>query len=90
MSEIKKCLTRAEIRRRADLTQVRLGRLTGINPTQICLWERGDLQLLDSDVRKIAEVISAELNRIPRFSPAQLIAIFQFGAFAVEREVERK
>jgi transcriptional regulator with XRE-family HTH domain len=68
-------LTRADLRRRAGLTQVRLARLTGINPTQICLWERGDIELLDSDVSKIARTIETELGRLPQPSAAHILTI---------------
>jgi len=68
-------ITRAELRRRAGLTQVRLARLTGINATQICLWERGDIDLLDSDVKKIARAIESELAKFPQPSAAGILTM---------------
>jgi transcriptional regulator with XRE-family HTH domain len=55
--------TRAMLRRRAGLTQLQLARLSGISASQICLWERGEISLLHSDVARIARAIDHQLRR---------------------------
>lgn len=56
---------RTRLRRRAGLTQVQLGRRAGMSGSQICLWERGELEFSAEDVTKIADVLEIEINRIP-------------------------
>jgi transcriptional regulator with XRE-family HTH domain len=67
---------RSSLRRRAGLTQVQLGRRVNISASQICLWERGDLELSTLDVEHIARVIEAELAKFPApSSAAQIVSV---------------
>jgi transcriptional regulator with XRE-family HTH domain len=60
-----KLSVRAEIRRRAGLTQHGLTKLTGISDTRISLWENGEIELPEGDVKKIAQAIEQEFERRP-------------------------
>ena len=60
-----KLSARAELRRRAGLTQHGLTRLTGISDTRISLWENGQIELSEWEVKKIARAIKQELDRVP-------------------------
>lgn len=56
---------RSLYRKRAGLTQIRLGRLAGgISGSRICLWERGEIELTASEVERIARIITAELRKL--------------------------
>ena len=67
---------RSSLRRRAGLTQVQLARRANISASQICLWERGDLELSTLDVEHIARVIEAELAKFPApSSAAQIVSV---------------
>jgi transcriptional regulator with XRE-family HTH domain len=48
---------RAKLRRRAALTQIELGRLAGIHAPQICLWERGQIELTEEQLDRIYAVL---------------------------------
>jgi DNA-binding transcriptional regulator YdaS (Cro superfamily) len=56
--------TRALIRRRSGLSQVRLAKLVGTHSPIISLWENGDIRLATELVEKIGRAIAAELARI--------------------------
>lgn len=48
---------RAKLRRRAALTQAELASLTGIHAPQICLWERGQIELKEEQMELIDAVL---------------------------------
>jgi DNA-binding XRE family transcriptional regulator len=54
---------RAKLRRRAALTQAELASLTGIHAPQICLWERGQIELKEEQVERIAAVLRGCIAR---------------------------
>jgi Helix-turn-helix domain len=58
---------RAKLRRRAALTQVELAHLTEIHAPQICLWERGHIDLRPEQVERIAAVLKEHLGATPYF-----------------------
>ena len=58
---------RAKLRRRAALTQAELARLTGLHAPQICLWERGQIELRPEQVESIAAVLKEHLGATPCF-----------------------
>ena len=65
---------RANLRRRAGLTQVQLARKTGISAPRICLWERHELELRTEYVERIARAILDQMNRAPAIStPHELV-----------------
>ena len=56
---------RARLRRRAGLTQLQLGRRVGMSGSQICLWERGEIDLSGEEIERIGCVLDAELRSVP-------------------------
>jgi|GEM_PF-2472596 transcriptional regulator with XRE-family HTH domain len=56
---------RAQLRRRAGLTQHDLTKLTGISDTRISLWENSQIELPEGAVEKIAWAIQQEFERVP-------------------------
>jgi transcriptional regulator with XRE-family HTH domain len=60
--------SRAAIRRRALLTQIQLARKSGISSSRICLWERGEIELRQEQVVRIAAAIYEQLGKSPYFS----------------------
>jgi transcriptional regulator with XRE-family HTH domain len=59
---------RAQIRRSAGLTQMRLARLAEISQSRISCWENGDTELAAEDVTKIAKAIRKHLDRAAQFN----------------------
>jgi transcriptional regulator with XRE-family HTH domain len=80
-----KLTVRAELRRRAGLTQHGLRRLTGITDTRISLWETGQIALPEEDLEKIAQTIQRELERVP----GRLTVPEIFRVLSVEPQVSR-
>jgi transcriptional regulator with XRE-family HTH domain len=56
--------TRTELRRRAGLTLFELGRRVKKSAGTLSQWERGQIELSEKDVDKIAWAIEKELNRV--------------------------
>jgi transcriptional regulator with XRE-family HTH domain len=52
---------RAMLRRRAGLTQAELAYLAGVHAPQICLWERGQIELKEEQVERIAAVLRGRI-----------------------------
>jgi len=65
---------RAEVRKRAGLTQNGLGKKIGISSTQISLWETGQVEFPSALVDRIANVLESELAKGFEVSNAQQIA----------------
>jgi|GEM_PF-6726048 transcriptional regulator with XRE-family HTH domain len=59
---------RAQIRKTAGLTQMKLAGLAGISQARISSWENGDAELTPQDIVEIAKVIREHLGRTPQFS----------------------
>ena len=59
---------RAQIRKRAGLTQMKLAKLTGIPQASISSWEIGDIELKPESIALIAKVIRKQLDRAPQFN----------------------
>ena len=73
---------RAQFRKRAGLTQLRLGRLVGLSAATICLWENEEVELCQADVEKIARALEAGFNKVPVPSTREGIATALVGAQA--------
>jgi hypothetical protein len=74
---------RAKLRRRAALTQVELAHLTEIHAPQICLWERGHIELRPEQVERIAAVLKEYLGKTPCFDDAaDLAKVLMSNSFA--------
>lgn len=58
---------KAQIRKAAGLTQVKLARLTRISQSRISSWENGDTELEPGDLLRIAKVIRKHLDRAAKF-----------------------
>lgn len=61
---------RAQIRKSAGLTQMKLAKLTDISQARISAWEAEDVELNPKDVAKIASTIQRHLDRAPQFQTA--------------------
>jgi len=64
---------KAQLRKRAGLTQHRLARLTGICASTISLWENGETELAPETVARIGRVIATELDRVPAVSTNEIL-----------------
>lgn len=64
---------KAQLRKRAGLTQHRLAKLTGIRSATISLWENGEVDLPPELVERIGRVIATELGRRPAFSTNEIL-----------------
>jgi transcriptional regulator with XRE-family HTH domain len=53
---------------------MQLARKVGISASQICLWERGYIELPTADVERIAHALETELSKQPKLSSASQIA----------------
>jgi transcriptional regulator with XRE-family HTH domain len=62
---------RAQIRKRAGLTQIKLAKLTGISQTRLCFWENEELELSYGDVERIAQILKENLVRLHVFRVPQ-------------------
>jgi transcriptional regulator with XRE-family HTH domain len=54
---------RAQIRKRAGLTQVRLAKLTGISQTRLSGWENHETELSAEKVERIARALHSHLTK---------------------------
>jgi transcriptional regulator with XRE-family HTH domain len=57
-----------------------LAHKVGMSASQICLWERGYVELPAADVERIAHVLETELSKQPKLSSASQIAGMLVGA----------
>lgn len=73
---------RSRLRKMAGLTQIQLGRRVGKSAGTICLWERGELELVSADIERIARVLESELTKRPSVSSAAQIMGMLLGASA--------
>lgn len=73
---------RSRLRRRAGLTQHQLARLVGKSAAAICLWESGQIDFSQEDVKKIANALEKEFTKQPPVSGAAQIAVALAGASA--------
>ncbi len=88
-----KLTERAELRRRAGLTQHQLSKLTGISAPRISLWENDEIELPSAEIVKIAHVLQDEMWRSPFFRSASEASIDAFVDALVgewEQQVERE
>jgi len=53
---------RAQLRKRAALTQVQLAKEVAITAPRLCLWERGEVELSPDQVNRIAEVLAEHIE----------------------------
>ena len=58
---------RAQLRKSAGLTQVKLARLAGIPQSRVSSWENEETELAPEVVLKIARAIQKRLGRAPHF-----------------------
>jgi transcriptional regulator with XRE-family HTH domain len=70
-----KSSTRAQIRKRSGLTQIRLARLTGVSQARLSSWENYDVELSPQEVRRVARVLQECLTRSPAFDGATDLAL---------------
>jgi transcriptional regulator with XRE-family HTH domain len=62
---------RAQLRKRAGLTQLQLARLVGISAPRFCMWEKGQMDLRKELVDRIAKTLLDYLGKAPSFSELQ-------------------
>lgn len=73
---------RVELRRRAGLTLLQLGKRVRKSPGTLSLWERGEVELSSDDVANIANAIESEIKRVPLPETREGIAHALAGAAA--------
>jgi transcriptional regulator with XRE-family HTH domain len=69
--------SRSQLRRRAGLTLFELARRVGKSSGTLSQWERGQIELSEFDIERIARAIGTELNKLPApLSEAQILQLF--------------
>lgn len=63
-------IDRAQIRKRAGLSQIRLSKLTGISQTRLSFWENHERELSPEEVRHVASVLHERLSAPESFEGA--------------------
>jgi transcriptional regulator with XRE-family HTH domain len=63
-------IDRAQIRKRAGLSQIRLAKLTGISQTRLSFWENYERELSPEEVRHVANVLHKRLTTPESFKGA--------------------
>ena len=69
-----KLTDRAQMRRRAGLTQIRLSRLADVSTFKLSLWENHEIELSAKEINRIARALAAELSKFPLISGEREIA----------------
>jgi len=69
-----KSSTRAQIRKRSGLTQIRLARLTGVSQARLSSWENYETELSPEDIMNVARVLEKYLREPVSFDGTKELA----------------